>query len=127
MQAALGKAGAAQVALDYANGGPSGLGFTLPTPYGPRSFALPVNVDAVHRLLAQQAGKNSRVKADRAQSERVAWRIVRDWLFAQLALIEAEQASLDQVMLPYLRVDDSHTLYDAYRARDVAMIEAGEG
>lgn len=52
------------------------------------------------------------------QAERVAWRVAREWLLAQLAIIEAQMATLDQVMLPYLQVDGQKTLYAAYRERE---------
>lgn len=132
MQAALAKHGAASIAVAYTGGQPSGIGFMLKTPHGFRTFDLPVDVAAVHRLLTdQKAGKNGHKKNARVdnrpeQAERVAWRVTRDWLMAQLAIIEAQMATLDQVMLPYLKVDDSHTLYQAYAEREnLLALEAG--
>lgn len=124
MQQALAGHGAASIAIAYEGGKPSGIGFMLKTPHGFRTFDLPVDVAAVHRLLSdQRAGRNGykaniRVDARPEQAERVAWRVARDWLFAQLAIIEAQMATLDQVMLPYLKVDDSHTLYQVYTDRE---------
>ena len=34
-------------------------------------------------------------------------------------------ATLDQVMLPYLKVDDSHTLYEAYTEREQNLAIGG--
>lgn len=48
----------------------------------------------------------------------VAWRVVKDWLEANLALIAAQMATLDEVMLPYLHVDEGRTLWQAYRERE---------
>lgn len=132
MQALLATHGASRISVDYANGVPAALSFLLVTPHGERAFTLPANVDAMHRLLQQQdrAGKlRSGAKATRSsreQAERVAWRVMKDWLAAQLALVESQMAGLDQVMLPYLHVDGSRTLYEAYREREqVAALEAG--
>jgi len=58
-------------------------------------------------------------------AERVAWRIVKDWLEAQLAIIRTEMATLDQVMLPYMRADDGRTVYELYRDQALAL-PAGE-
>lgn len=50
-------------------------------------------------------------KCDEAQAERIAWRNVKDWIAAQLALVETEQAAMEQVFLPYLIDQDDKTLY----------------
>lgn len=124
MQAMLARHGAAAVSVTYEDGSPVGLSFLLRTPHGERHFSLPVDVAAMHRLLVTQdkAGQlRSGRKAERssaAQAERVAWRVMKDWLAAQLVLVEAQMASLDQVMLPYLHVDGDKTLYTAYRERE---------
>jgi hypothetical protein len=130
MQTALAQAGASRISVDYDGGSPSALSFLLVTPHGPRHFTLPVNVDAMHRLLVAEdnAGRiRSGAKATRSsreQAERVAWRVMKDWLVAQLALVATEMVGLDQVMLPYLQVDSSgRTLYASYREReDAAML-----
>lgn len=46
------------------------------------------------------------------QASRVAWRIIKDWLAAQLALIKAEMVTLEQVFLPYAQNADGATLFD---------------
>lgn len=122
---ALVKHGASTITTSHGDGRPTGMSFTLPTPHGDRAFAMPVDVDAVLTLLTRQKRSNSRIRASRDQAERVAWRVLKDWIVAQLAIIEAQMASLDQVMLPYLRVDDSHTLYEAYKANEQRALTAG--
>ena len=42
------------------------------------------------------------------------WRIVRDWLEAQMAVIQTEMVSLDQIMLPYMRGAEGKTFYELY-------------
>lgn len=129
-QRLLGRHGAAAVAVHYDQGGRAdGMSFTLRTVHGERSFALPVDVAAMRGLLLTQerdgAFKTSRKSAGTFSSpdhaERVAWRVIKDWLEAQLALIDAQMATLDQVMLPYLHVEPGRTLYEAYRAREDAV------
>lgn len=132
MQTMLGEAGASRISVDYLDGRPSALSFTLTTPHGPRHFTLPCDVDAMHRLLVQQdnAGKlrsgTKATRSSREQAERVAWRVLKDWLAAQLALVASSMASLDQVMLPYLHVDGERTLYAAYRDRE-QLLALGPG
>lgn len=134
VQGLLARHGAARVAIEYDNGAASGVAFTLKTPHGDRLFTLPVNVDAMHALLIREyragrlKGAKSKASAEsREQAERVAWRVIKDWLSAQLALVQTQMAQLDQVMLPYLHVDANHTLYAAYKQReDVLALNSGQ-
>ena len=127
MQTMLAAHGAASIKIGYASGKPVGIDFEVETPHGFRAFSLPVNVDTMHAVLLSQdkagllktgtkAGRSSR-----EQAERVAWRVMKDWLAAQLALVETEMAGLDQVMLPYLQVDGTKTLYAAYAEREASL------
>lgn len=131
MQTALAQAGASRIAVDYDDGSPVALSFMLSTPHGPRHFTLPVNVDAMHRLLVSEdnAGRirsgSKATRSSRAQAERVAWRVMKDWLLAQLALVATDMAGMDQVMLPYLQIDDTgRTLYANYKERELLAIES---
>jgi hypothetical protein len=107
------KAGARQIMTEFNDdAAPSGLTFTINTAQGLRMFTLPVEMDAVERMLSGDG--NSRVKKTRDQAERVAWRIMKDWLEAQLALIETEMVTVDQVLLPFMRTVDGDTFYQHY-------------
>ena len=130
----LAEAGADMVATAYEARKPVGLSFRLVTAGAAREFVLPVNIEGVHKLLRATTFPASVVKSGAAKSyvtrdhaERVAWRVVKDWLEAQLALIDAEMASLDQVMLPYLQVE-SGSLYELVQERGrLAALEARDG
>jgi hypothetical protein len=135
MTALLVKAGADAIATRYTGGQPSGLSFTLPTAFGIRSFALPCNVDGMRSALLREENrgefralrKASGTFSTQEHAARVAWRVLKDWLAAQLALINAGQATVDQVMLPYLLVseDGNRTLYQAYSENQLQALEAG--
>lgn len=118
------------------DGEPAGLGFTMTTDYGQRDFELPVRVDGV--LAALQASADSGEMArlgvrpgvlktylTRAHAARVAWRIAKEWLEAQSALIDANLAKLDEVMMPYMVAsydgDRAVTMYGAFRDRQLAL------
>ncbi len=58
------------------------------------------------------------------QAERLAWRILKHWAKAQLAIIRTDIVTLDQVMLPYMRGDDGRTVYDLYRDQQLALPSA---
>ena len=122
------KHGAVNVAISAGEDrSPDGLEFVITTPWGPRQFSLPVNIEGTEKSL-KQARRERRIEprfTTREQARRVAWRIVKDWLEAQLALIEAMQVDLLQVMLPYLKVDRDRTLYAAYMESELRQLEAG--
>lgn len=117
MQAMLGQRGAEGVGVLYTAGKPTGMTFVLRNSH----FRLPVDVDAMERLLvAEDRAGNLRAgskatRSSRAQAERVAWRVVKDWLAAQLSLVDASMVTLDEVMLPYLVVAPDTLLRDQWR------------
>jgi len=107
------------------NGEPVGIGFVLGTPAGSREFVLPARADNVRRTLVKQNYRAGLTTHEHATN--VAWRIVRDWLRAQLALVQSGQVEFGEVMLPYLLLNDgkggTHTLWDSFRS-DRALPEA---
>lgn len=121
VQAMLAEHGASAIMLHYTDREPSAIAFEIQLETGWCRFQLPVNVDAMHRLLVQQdkAGKlkslSQAVRTSRAQAARVAWRIIRDWVEAQLAIVETRMVGMDQVMLPYMVTGKDRTVYDDYR------------
>ena len=48
----------------------------------------------------------------RQPAERIAWRICKTWLEAQITLINLEQAKLEEVFLPYLVMPGNKTLFE---------------
>ena len=116
IQGALAAHGASRVMVDYDGGAPTSVTFAIETPAGVRGFRLPANVEGVRGVFAKQ-----RVKATPGQAERTAWRNVRDWIMAQMAIIEAGMVQLDEVFLPYLVDSNGTTLYQAYLSGQLAL------
>jgi hypothetical protein len=114
--------GAKSIQVDYANSLPIALAFFADTPIGERAFALPANIDGVWQALVQQnrRGKVPSRFATKEQAGRVAWRILKDWTEAQMAIIEAGMVTLDQVMLPYMQVGNE-SLYSALKSSQFAL------
>lgn len=120
IQAQLVSHGAKRIMQDYDNKGHiSALTFQIDTPAGLRIIRLPANVDAVSKVLAKQ-----KVKCDREQAERVAWRIVKDWVEAQMAILESEMVQIDEIFLPYMVNNSGQTLFQAYRINQI-LLEGG--
>ncbi|WP_394941187.1 hypothetical protein [Psychromicrobium sp. YIM B11713] len=133
MQALLAGHGARRISVDHDSSGvPSSLDFALGTPHGLRAFSLPASVDHMQRLLAAEDAAGllkSGSKAERTsrtQAERVAWRVMKTWLEAQLALVSAEMIDIDQALLAFLQVDGTGwTLYEIYKERESLTLSPG--
>ena len=125
VQAILAKAGASDVAMRYEQGQPVAVAFVAPTPFGPREFTLPIHADKVLAVLRRQKVQPKFQTLD--QARRVAWRIVKDWVEAQLAIIATEMVTIDQVMLPYMRGDNGATVFEQYTDQQQKLLEAGKG
>ena len=110
--AILGKHGASKIMTEYAQGKVEAVTFQV-VEGQPISFRLPCNVDGVYKALRNSKGVPGS-KQTPEQARRVAWRILKDWLEAQLALIESRQATLTQVMLPYAIQHDGRTVYELF-------------
>ena len=123
IQGALASHGARKIMVDYDEAGkPTGITFGIETPVGPRAFCLPANVEGVRAVFARQ-----KVKEQPGQAERTAWRNVRDWIMAQMAIIEAGQVQIDEVFLPYLTGSTGKTLYQLYQGGQLALGDGTEG
>lgn len=128
IQSALARRGVTRISTLYDDDGvAAGLAFTMRTDYGPRDFELPVRTEGVLAAMRSDA-KVPKAKANPEQAARVAWRIAKDWLEAQSALIDARLATLDEVMMPYMVAsydgERAVTMYGAFRERQLA-IESG--
>lgn len=118
IQGVLVKHGAKRILQDYDdNGHISALAFMIDTPSGTKGIRLPANVKSVYSVL-----QNQKVKCDWEQAERVAWRIIKDWLEAQMAILEAEMVQMDEIFLPYmLNEGGDKTLYQAYKENQLRI------
>jgi hypothetical protein len=122
--AMLGKFGAKRAGIAYdEHRVPFGLAFVLATRWGDRMYELPVDFAATQRVLqrAYDSGNISRKFTEPAQGRRVAWRVIKDWLEAQLALIEAGLMDSERVMFPYMLVSPGQSLFTAYDEQQPAI------
>lgn len=127
--------GAKAIMIDYDREVPVALAFIIKTSHGELPFHLPANVKQVEKILLNMRARpletwhhDYEKVMDRVQkqSARVAWRILKDWVRAQMAILEAEMAKMEQVFLPYLDVGGGKTLYDAMSERGFKQLGAGD-
>lgn len=107
IQGLLASHGARKVMMDYTEAGKvETVTFGLMINGSMAGFRIDAKPEGVIRVMKKD-GK----KCDEAQAERIAWRNIKDWIAAQLALVETEQAAMEQVFLPYLLDQTDTTLY----------------
>ena len=79
-------------------------------------FKLPLkiaNLKAVTDKLVDGKKIPKRYRNDTDKSLRIGWRIIKDWIDAQMALIEIEMVDLPEVFLPYaFSIEHQKTAYE---------------
>jgi len=113
IQTILAKAGVTAVSIEYRQTQPVAVVFTLDVAGQPVNFRLPSRWQGVQKRL-QEDGVTKRLQSEE-QAIRVAWRIVKDWVEAQLAIVEAGVAEMPEVFLPYaVNPQSGKTLYQEF-------------
>jgi len=91
------------------------LSFKIDTSRGELGIKLPANVEAVYQILEIQKRKNSKIKATKEQATMVAWRIIKDWVEAQMAILETQMVEMEEIFLPYMINNNGQTLYESFK------------
>lgn len=113
----LAKYGASKIMKEFGDDGkPYSLSFMVRFRDREMPFRLPVKVSEVYRWmeLEKRAG-NYKGKTDYEQAYRIAWTVLRNWVRSQLEMITINQVDLAEVMMPYLQVSPTQSLYDKYK------------
>lgn len=105
---------AKSVMKNYEGESISGLSFLVDTGAIQVPIRLPVKVDECLEVLKREKKNSpkSNIKATREQAERVAWRILKDWVEAQMALLDIEMVRLEEIFLPYIEMQNGQTIYE---------------
>ena len=92
----------------------TGLSFLIDTGSQQIPVRLPVKVNECLEVMKQEKKKNPRssIKSTREQAERVAWRILKDWVEAQMALLDIEMVRFEEIFLPYIETSSGQTIYE---------------
>lgn len=106
------------------DGNVSAVSFKIDTINGEVGIKLPINVENVLIVLRKQKKNNTRINATYEQALKTGWRNIKDWIDAQMALIETEMATMDQVFLPYILNKEGQTLYEMFNNKKL-MLEGG--
>ena len=117
IQELLASHGARKVMMDYGDGGRvESVTFGLILNGSLAGFKIEARPEGVMRVMAKD-----RVSCTKEQAERIAWRNVKDWIAAQVAMIETEQATMEEVFLPYLLDKNDKTLFQNVAERQFLL------
>jgi hypothetical protein len=116
IQQILAAKGAKSVSVEYApmpSSTPAAVTFVLDLKGQIFQFRLPCNAEGVLKVIRKERKLPQREQT-MERAWKIAWRIVKDWVEAQMAIIESNQASMAEVFLPYMVSVDGLTFYQRF-------------
>ena len=111
--------GASDIMFQYDGGLLVGVAFRVSGPDGAVAFKLPARWENVQAALKKQGVAKAQRTEEHAQ--RVAWRLIRDWLRAQMSLLAADMVDLAEVFMPYMLGEGSKTAYELWQRGRLAL------
>jgi hypothetical protein len=81
-------------------------------------FKLPARIKECEKILRESVRRPRKdtLKRIDEQAERTAWKIIADWIDAQMAMIDLSQVDFTEVFLPYVFNPVTHkTLYEQFK------------
>lgn len=104
----------------------TGLSFLIEVENQQIPVRLPVKINECLDILKREKENGTKnIKVTKEQAERVAWRILKDWIEAQMALLDIHMVQLQEILLPYIELPDGNTIYQTLEQKQF-MIESGE-
>jgi hypothetical protein len=110
IQKMLSRHGVTAMMTEYDGPQVSSVSFRMTVSGKPMGFRLPCNWRAVVEIFKEQRVPLKHGGTAQEQATRTAWRIIKDWIEAQLALVEVNMATVPQIFLPYAIMKDNRTL-----------------
>ena len=106
------KFGAQKIMTDYDGAGHIiALSFIIDVEGQPVGFKLPTYWQPILTIINNDPKVPGKLKTNE-QALRIAWRIIKDWVEAQLAIIEVKMVKPEQVFLPYMMQQNGKTHYE---------------
>jgi len=116
--------GATKIVTDYSHRMPTGLTFCLSINDSLVAFNLPSNYRGVLKSMENDR-KVPRKYVNEDQALRTSWRIIKTWVEAQMALVEANLADVAEVFLPYAVTKNGQTLYNEIQQGELKLLQQG--
>lgn len=120
--------GAEKIMIDYENGEAVGLMFMLKAGDSKIPVKLPARVKNVGVIMFkpkynwQKTRWSDLSMSQKEQAKRTAWRNIKDWIDAQIALVETEMVKIEEVFLPYILMG-RQTVFEKFETGN--LLESG--
>jgi hypothetical protein len=111
--------GAKQITRDYENGKITAVAFVVMSKKGPLAVKLPARFDRVERIFKDQG-----IRYKPEQPYRTAWATIRDWVSAQMALLDWEMVKIEEIFLPYMTNKDGKSFFEIVENK--GFLQSGE-
>jgi hypothetical protein len=101
----LARHGAKQILKEYSpDGRVTSIAFIIHINGMELPYHLPARIDECEKVLRAEIRRprEDTIKRISEQAERTAWKILADWIDAQIAMVELAQVDIAEVFLPYL-------------------------
>lgn len=123
IQKMLAENGATGIAFDYDDTGTiKAVYFRIKHGEQELAFRLPAKADKVYATLYTGKNLEWKFKQQRMESAtKIAWRVCKLWLEAQLTHVNLDQAKLEEVFLPYMVVNGNQTLFEQMEERQFLL------
>lgn len=118
IQRALVQHKARRISFDHDDEGePAGIAFELVLSGRRFAFQMPLRFEGVRaKVLEAYGGSGISPERLEAQARRTAWANIKDWVLAQMALIDAGSVKLEEVFFPYL-LEGDRTAFEVFEER----------
>ena len=111
IQKILASNGAKKIVIDNNdNGIPVAMTFSIFWKESYIGFCLPCNFKNIYLALKKDSRVPKKLRTEE-QAVRVGWRIIKDWVAAQMAIVQSELATMTEIFLPYAITAEGRTLY----------------
>ncbi len=114
---------ATKIVTDYDGETPTSLTFCLIINDKMIAFSLPANYSGVLKAM-QKDKKVPKRLLTKEQALKVSWRIVKDWVEAQMGIVDANLADMAEVFLPYAVTRNGMTLYKEMLGDGMLMLQS---
>lgn len=106
-----------KISVDYKDGVAIALTFCIPTKkHGILFYELPCNWEGV--LAVMKMEKVGKKYENKDQALRTGWRIIKVWVEAQMAIVDAGLVDMEEIFLPYVIMKEGVPLYKSIGNRE---------
>ncbi len=126
IQKMLSKHGVTAMMTEYDGPHVSAVSFQMKPNGKVMAYKLPCNWRSVLQVFKDQNISMKHPGGREVQAIRTAWRVIKDWIEAQLALVEINMATIPQIFLPYTMMKDGRTLSEHIESNPGMLLGDGK-